>query len=68
MESSGFDKLKMSKLSRSCTKSMLERYFSLDQGNDSLVYYVKQGDQKPKKKLSLAGCRINVESLEESKN
>eukprot|EP00347_Sterkiella_histriomuscorum_P017570 403348829 len=62
-----FDKLKLSKLSRSCTKSMLERYFSIDQSSESIVYYTKQGDIKPKKKLSLEQCKITVESKEENK-
>lgn len=47
------DRLKLQKLSRSCSKKTLERYFQVDSKNEALVYYQKEEDLKPKKVLGL---------------
>ena len=46
----GGEKLKFSKLSRSCQKKVLERYYNIgNQNENTLVYYKKPTDEKPKK-------------------
>ena len=55
------DKLKLVKVSRSCSKKQLDRYFHLDPEKENIVYYKNQGDTKPMKSLSLDDCEVTVE-------
>lgn len=58
------DRLKLVKLSRSCSKKPLERFFDIDHTKQTMVYYDKQTDKKPKKSMDLKECIIRIESKE----
>jgi hypothetical protein len=59
------DKLKLVKLSQSCSKKHLERYFIIDHASQAMVYYDKQTDKKPKKSVDLNECTIRIESKQD---
>ena len=59
------DKLKLCKLSRSCTKKPLERFFEIDSKSQSMVYFGKQTDKKPKKSVDLKNCIIRIEAFKD---
>ena len=62
------DKFKLLKLSRSCSKKTLERYFYIDSEQETLVYYGKEADKKPKKSVSLEKCKVGFERLSQYRN
>ena len=54
-------KMKISKMSRTCIKSMIDRYCTLDHQHSKLVYYAHSEDLKPKNTVTLLDCRVTVE-------
>jgi hypothetical protein len=55
------------KLSRSCTKKPLTRFFEIDPESLNLVYFSDEKAKKELKSLSLADCQMIIESQEEYK-
>jgi hypothetical protein len=52
---------KLVKISRSCGKNPIERFFNIDHKSEQFVYYTNSSALKPKKKVNLVETRTFIE-------
>lgn len=53
----------MIKISRSCGKNPIERFFKIDSSSEQFVYFADTSAIKPKKKINLVETRVFIEQF-----